>query len=103
MLKASTPRMPLQHFYTVNKHNSFIFLITRSGTGMAFAQSYVRKLCFQASKNKNTQHNAGCFYFCSPKKISANLYPRLAELNPQVKILPAKGTAQEKRNLKQKI
>jgi len=47
----------------------------------------------------------------SPKKISANparkqafngacFYPRLAEFNPQNKDLPAKVSAQAKRNLK---
>ncbi|MDO8486407.1 MAG: hypothetical protein Q7S77_01775, partial [Candidatus Staskawiczbacteria bacterium] len=30
----------------------------------------------------------------------ANFYARLAEFNPQVKDLPAKGTAKQKRNLK---
>jgi hypothetical protein len=49
----------------------------------------------------------------SPKKISANparkqafngacFYPRFAEFNPQSKDLPAEGSAQAKRYLKQK-
>jgi len=39
---------------------------------------------------------------CSPKKISANFYARSAEFNPQSKDLPAKVSAQAKKEFKLK-
>jgi len=52
-------------------------------------------------KRKNTDLNQ-YFFVCSPKKISANLYARSAEFNPQSKDLPAKVSAQAKKEFKLK-